>query len=68
MMEFDSYDRKILFQMTWADIALAAMLDRVMLHHAEALENFPTLKDHMIKINESPNIKTWMENRPKTKV
>ena len=39
-----------------------------MIHYSQALGNFPSLKEHMTRINESPNIKKWMENRPKTKI
>ena len=56
----------IIFQLTWADIALAAMLDRIIIYQPEALEHFPSLKEHMTRINESENIKNWMEKRPKT--
>ena len=54
------------FQLTWADIALAAMLDRIVIYRPEALEQFSSLKEHMTRINESENIKNWMEKRPKT--
>ena len=57
-----------MFQLTWADIALAAMLDRIVIYYSQALESFPNLKEHMTRINESPNIKKWMESRPKSKV
>ena len=44
------------------------MLDRIALNDPEILEKFPNLNELMKKVNESPNIKGWMEKRPKTKL
>ena len=45
---------------------MAAMMERISARHPEALDTFKPLADLMIMVNKCPNIKAWIEKRPKT--
>ena len=57
-----------IFQTTWADIALAALFDDLVLKHGEneIFGDNKCLKDHFHCVMKHPNIKKWVEKRPKT--
>jgi len=53
---------------TWADIALAALFDDLVLKHGEneIFGDNKCLKDHFHCVMKHPNIKKWVKKRPKT--
>ena len=56
-----------MFQLTWADIAIAGMIFFVSQHHPDIIKKFNLLAELTTKVNNLPNIKAWMEKRPKLK-
>ncbi|VDM81904.1 unnamed protein product [Strongylus vulgaris] len=51
---------------TWVDLLIAEH-SSLMLHLVpEFLEGYPEVKAHMEKIHKIPNVKKWIETRPKT--
>ena len=58
-----------LFQLTWADIAVAQLLsglkDRIGANILDSTPRLATLVDTTMNL---PNIKKWIETRPKTDV
>jgi hypothetical protein len=56
-----------LLQLTWADLAtgmrLGGLKDK---YGADVLKDFPHLKDLLDRTSNLPNIKHWLETRPKT--
>ena len=55
-----------MFQLTWVDIGLADIL-RLMSDKWEGILNeWKLLCDLMMRVNNLPRIKAWLESRPKT--
>ena len=70
--------------LTWADLHLFSVADRLRLDQAEVrdlrkmlkltillsqiLEKYPKLKDLVERIENEPNIAKWLKSRPQTKV
>ena len=58
----------LLFQLTWADIAVGAFLDpeglSARLKTLDVRAVAPSLVAHATKVNETPQIKKWREERP----
>ena len=64
----NSYEKHY-FQLTWADIVTANMLDFLgNLLTLDMEKDFPTLLAFKAKIFELPNIKKWIESRPVTEM
>jgi len=54
-------------KLTWADLYLANFMQIWTENHGkDLLANCPTLEKHMNKIINIPEIKEWIEKRPKT--
>ena len=54
-------------QLTWADIAVAGFLDLCLPDvKVEGMEQFVAMTDLMKKVFETPNLKKYVETRPKT--
>jgi len=52
---------------TWADLVIGEFLGRIQeLFDPEAMAAFPALKEHCARVHELPNIKKYVESRPKT--
>jgi len=51
---------------TWADLGLAHALWGLQQRQATVLDKRPLLKEYMDRILSRPNIKAWMDKRPKT--
>lgn len=55
----------VMFQLTWADLAVAELADRVeRCLEKNFIENYPNLKRHMLQIHQLPNIKKYTDSRP----
>lgn len=54
--------------LTWADIYLAHILQNVeLIYGVKFLDEFPALKSLSETVFSTPQIKKWVETRPKTK-
>ena len=55
------------FQLTWADIFLAAFLDQwLAMYHVDGISRFSLLTDLKNKVNECPAIKAYLAKRKDT--
>jgi len=53
-------------QVTWADLVLAEFMDRfVTVYEATVLDKHPNVKAHMMKVHALPNVKKYVQQRPK---
>jgi len=52
--------------LTWADIGLAHALWGLQTRQPGILDAYPLLKSYMERITSRPNIKAWIDKRPKT--
>jgi len=52
-------------KLTWADIILSEFFAACQLRSAQMMDNFPKLQEFTGRIQNVPNIKNWLENRPK---
>ena len=52
-------------QLTWADLQLFNILEFLKALLPEPAENFPLLKNLETRVGDLPNIKRWIEERPK---
>lgn len=52
--------------LTWVDLYLFHVLEKLGAKKTEAFENFETLKAHDKRIRELPKIAEWLAKRPKT--
>ncbi|VDN23050.1 unnamed protein product [Cylicostephanus goldi] len=51
---------------TWVDLLVAEHSSTMLHFDAKFVEGYPEVKAHMEKIQAIPNIKKWIETRPKT--
>jgi len=55
-------------KLTWADMYLAHVINNVeLLHDINFRDEYPALKTHSQNVLNTPQIKKWIEKRPKTK-
>ena len=52
--------------LTWADLMIFAYGDLLKDMNPAALNGFPVIADLLRRIAEIPNIKKWLETRPKS--
>ena len=53
-------------KVTWADLALVNSFEWLALMAPDALKDFPGVSKLADNVNNLPNIKKWIEERPKT--
>lgn len=54
-------------QITWADLAYYSLFAPMVELHGEAIiQKSPRLKSHIDRVGNVPQIKKYVENRPKT--
>merc|ERR1711988_1848395 len=51
-------------KLTWADLHVFAFFDKMRLDNAELLDDFPTVKNLLERVEEMPNISRWLQSRP----
>ena len=57
------------FQMSYADILIASLIEGIKLFNLKASENMtlpPSLETHFKMVTESPKIMAWIKKRPET--
>ena len=58
---------KTILQLTWADVAVAEMLTRFeQCYDSNALRDWPKIKQFCLNIERHPQLKLWIENRPRS--
>lgn len=63
------YNIIINFQLTWADVYFAGILDYMnYMVKRDLLENYPALRGVVDAVNGLEPIKAWIEKRPQTEV
>jgi len=53
-------------QLTWADIVTFNILQSIQTNNTDIMDGYPKLQAFMTKVADMPNIKAWIEKRPKT--
>ncbi|CAJ0579695.1 unnamed protein product, partial [Mesorhabditis spiculigera] len=51
---------------TWADLVVADHMTTILLHHADAFDNFPKVQALKKRVDEIPQIAAWIKERPNT--
>ncbi|XP_066941847.1 hematopoietic prostaglandin D synthase-like [Macrobrachium rosenbergii] len=55
-------------KITWADLAIGAILGAIVQRKEDFLASHPKLEEHVTKIQSLPKIQEWIENSPKTEM
>ena len=53
---------------SWAELHFYQLVDRITDFNAKVLQNYPKLRDNVERTKNLPNIKKWLQTRPKTEM